>query len=142
MIRYGHPYFGATARRDAESIMFVTIGLHRAPAGRWCRPDNQRLEEPARSGMAWKIIVNAEQIRSPATESPTQKGLARPMLLAPMEPPVSEVDAKFAAPTSMRDTEPSVHRWLRYGLEGSRGTKRRWAKAKLSCRSAPFAAVS
>lgn len=45
-----------------------------------------------------------------------KKGLARPMLLAPMEPPVSEIDAKFAAPTSMRDTEPSVHLWLRFGL--------------------------
>lgn len=45
-----------------------------------------------------------------------KKGLARPMLLPPMEPPVSEIDAKFAAPTSMRDTEPSVHLWLRYGL--------------------------
>jgi hypothetical protein len=45
-----------------------------------------------------------------------KKGLARPMLLAPMDPAVSQVDAKFAAPTSMRDTEPSVHLWLRFGL--------------------------
>lgn len=45
-----------------------------------------------------------------------KKGLARPMLLPPLEPPVDESDAKFAAPTSMRDTEPAVHLWLRYGL--------------------------
>lgn len=45
-----------------------------------------------------------------------KKGLARPMLQAPLDPPVAEVDAKFAAPTSMRDTEPSVHLWLRFGL--------------------------
>jgi hypothetical protein len=45
-----------------------------------------------------------------------KKGLARPMLLPPLEPPVSEADLKFAAPTSMRDTEPAVHLWLRFGL--------------------------
>jgi hypothetical protein len=44
-----------------------------------------------------------------------RKGLARPMLLAPMDVPASEVEVKFAAPTSMRDTEPSVHLWLRFG---------------------------
>jgi hypothetical protein len=38
------------------------------------------------------------------------------MMLAPGEVPIDEVQAKFAAPTSMRDTEPTVHLWLRYGL--------------------------
>lgn len=45
-----------------------------------------------------------------------KKGLNRPMLLAPLEPAMSEAEKKFAAPTSMRDTEPSVHLWLRMGL--------------------------
>lgn len=45
-----------------------------------------------------------------------KKGLAQPMLLAPMDQALSELDRKFAAPTSMRDTEPSVHLWLRFGL--------------------------
>lgn len=45
-----------------------------------------------------------------------KKGLARPMLVAPMDPKGTAVDEKFAAPTSMRDTEPSVHLWLRFGL--------------------------
>ena len=45
-----------------------------------------------------------------------RKGLASPMMLAPGEAPIDDVQAKFAAPTSMRDTEPTVHLWLRYGL--------------------------
>ena len=45
-----------------------------------------------------------------------KKGLARPMLHLADEDTISEIDAKFAAPTSMRDTEPSVHLWLRYAL--------------------------
>lgn len=45
-----------------------------------------------------------------------KKGLATPMLLPPGERAIDEVHQKFAAPTSMRDTEPTVHLWLRYAL--------------------------
>jgi hypothetical protein len=45
-----------------------------------------------------------------------KKGLGVPLLLPPGEKPVDDVRQKFAAPTSMRDTEPTVHLWLRFGL--------------------------
>ena len=45
-----------------------------------------------------------------------KKGLATPMLLPPGETAIDEIHQKFAAPTSMRDTEPTVHLWLRYAL--------------------------
>ena len=66
-----------------------------------------------------KEIAKARQdnvVRGYSKFDSDKKGLARPMLLAPMDLPVDEVHAKFSAPTSMRDTEPSVHLWLRFGL--------------------------
>ena len=69
---------------------------------------------------AWNSRVAEEHARNIARGySPfdlDKKGLARPMLLAPGEEAVDETDRKFAAPTSMRDTEPAVHLWLRYSL--------------------------
>lgn len=47
-----------------------------------------------------------------------KKGLAEPMLLAPGKTPIDDTQAKLSAPTSMRDTEPTVHLWLRYTLGG------------------------
>ncbi len=45
-----------------------------------------------------------------------RKGLGAPMLLPSGERAIDDVQQKFAAPTSMRDTEPTVHLWLRYAL--------------------------
>jgi hypothetical protein len=69
---------------------------------------------------AWNSKVTEEQARNiQRGYSPfdlDKKGLAASMLLPPGELPIDEVHHKFAAPTSMRDTEPTVHLWLRYAL--------------------------
>ena len=69
---------------------------------------------------AWNSKVKEEQERNiQRGYSPfdlEKKGFATPMMLSPGEPAIDEVQQKFAAPTSMRDTEPTVHLWLRYSL--------------------------
>jgi hypothetical protein len=128
MIRHGHPDLapaaGAMKIADHPDIVARAIA---ALAERAARQDGDGtgvakiVERDAKDLVdEWnKEVAKARQdnvVRGYSKFDADKKGLARPMLLAPMDPPVDEVHAKFAAPTSMRDTEPSVHLWLRFGL--------------------------
>jgi hypothetical protein len=129
MIRHGHPELtparGAMAvPRHAETIARAIEALcQRAASQSDGDPEGlaQIVEHRARDlADAWNSeiakAIEANLARGYSRFDTDKKGLARPMLLPPGEPPVAEVEAKFAAPTSMRDTEASVHLWLRYGL--------------------------
>lgn len=71
---------------------------------------------------AWNSKVSEERAgnrrRSYSPFDLEKKGFMAPMLLAPGETELDDTHAKLAAPTSMRDTEPTVHLWLRYPLGG------------------------
>ncbi len=87
---------------DAEGLAEIVRARARDLADAW---NSKVIEEHGR---------NIERGYSPFDLD--KKGLATSMLLPPGETPIDEVHEKFAAPTSMRDTEPTVHLWLRYAL--------------------------
>ena len=128
MIRHGHPDLapprGAMRVPEHPEVVARAIAALTERAGRQggdAAGVASVVEARAKDlADAWNSQVSKAReenlVRGYSKFDADKKGLARPMLLAPMEPPVSEIDAKFSAPTSMRDTEPSVHLWLRYGL--------------------------
>lgn len=87
---------------DGDGLANVVEQRAKDLADAWCSQIAKAREENLRRGYS-KFDTD-------------KKGFARPMLVPPMETAPSEIDAKFAAPTSMRDTEGSVHLWLRFGL--------------------------
>lgn len=129
MVRHGHPALAPA--RGAMQVPAHGEIVERAIAALVARADLQ--PEAAVDGLAdivgarardladtWNAKIAEEKQYSVARGySPfdlDKKGLAAPMLLAPGEAPRDEAHQKFAAPTSMRDTEPTVHLWLRYAL--------------------------
>jgi hypothetical protein len=67
---------------------------------------------------AWiSIVTEARKEAGARSYSPYDRArdAGKPILFTPLDehrPPAGTDEAKFAAPTSMRDVEPSVHLWL------------------------------
>ncbi len=128
MVRHGHPALAPA--RGAMAVPEHPEVVARAIAALVARAERQpgdaagtatEVERRAKDlADEWnKQIAKAHDdnlVRGYSKFDADKKGLARPMLLAPLDPPVEESDLKFAAPTSMRDTEPAVHLWLRFAL--------------------------
>ncbi|MBP8807707.1 MAG: DISARM system helicase DrmA [Kofleriaceae bacterium] len=129
MIRHGHP--SLAPNRAAMRVADHPAVIERAIAALARRAAMQ--QDAELEGLAEVVRARARDLidawnRKTAEEAAKniergysrfdldKKGLATAMMLAPGEVPIDEVQAKFAAPTSMRDTEPTVHLWLRYGL--------------------------
>ncbi len=83
-------------------------GRHRARAG---AGPGGRVEQQGRRGAR-----REHRARLLARSTSTRRGWPRRCCCRAAGDADDAVDAKFAAPTSMRDTEPTVHLWLRYGL--------------------------
>lgn len=128
MVRHGHPDLapprGAMRVSEHPEVVARAIAALKERAGRQ-GGDAAGIEGVVEARAkdladAWNSQIakarDENLVRGYSKFDADKKGLARPMLTAPLEPGVPEADAKFAAPTSMRDTEPSVHLWLRYGL--------------------------
>ena len=129
MVRHGHaalaPARGAMAVPAHGEVVDRAIAALAKRAAMQQDADAEGLAEIVRARArdladAWNTKVAEERARNiERGYSPfdlDKKGLATPMLLPPGEVAIDEVHQKFAAPTSMRDTEPTVHLWLRYGL--------------------------
>ena len=76
---------------------------------------------------AWiSIVAESRRVAGRRSYSPFDRArdAGKPLLFTPLDddpPPAGTDDAKFAAPTSMRDVEPTVHLWLeRRQLGGKR----------------------
>ncbi len=129
MVRHGHaalaPARGAMAVPAHPEVVDRAIAALTARASMQQDADAGGLAEIVRARAraladAWNSKVAEERLRNiERGYSPfdlDKKGLAQPMLLAPGERAIDDVQQKFAAPTSMRDTEPTVHLWLRHAL--------------------------
>lgn len=129
MVRHGHPALaparGAMAVPAHGEVVDRAIAALVSRAAMQQDADVEGLAEVVRARArdladAWNSKVAEERARNiERGYSPfdlDKKGLATPMLLPPGETAIDEVQQKFAAPTSMRDTEPTVHLWLRYSL--------------------------
>jgi hypothetical protein len=76
---------------------------------------------------AWETVVRTATRKAAASVSyspfDVDRSAGKPLLftaLAEDQPEPGEPGAKFKAPTSMRDVEPSVHLWLRRGRLGAK----------------------
>ncbi len=129
MVRHGHaalaPARGAMEVPAHGDVVERAIAALTARAAMQQDADAEGLAEIVRARArdladAWNSKVAEERGRNiERGYSPfdlDKKGLATPMLLPPGEAAIDEVHQKFMAPTSMRDTEPTVHLWLRYAL--------------------------
>jgi hypothetical protein len=129
MVRHGHaalaPARGAMQVPAHGDVVERAIAALAARAAMQQDADVEGLAEVVRARArdladAWNSKIAEERGRNiERGYSPfdlDRKGLATPMLLPPGERAIDEVHQKFAAPTSMRDTEPTVHLWLRYAL--------------------------
>jgi hypothetical protein len=117
-----------TLRKEAERV--VDALADRAAAERRDTTDAEAekvrttLQQRGRNLLdAWEAIIKrateagADRCYSPW--DPGKKGL--PLLFQTTDPqPVNEDDQKFAAPSSMRDVEGSVHVWVRRGPLGGK----------------------
>jgi hypothetical protein len=129
MVRHGHaalaPARGAMEVPAHGDVVERAIAALTARASMQQDADAEGLAEIVHARArdladAWNSKVTEERGRNiERGYSPfdlDKKGLATPMLLPPGAQAIDEVHQKFAAPTSMRDTEPTVHLWLRYAL--------------------------
>ncbi|MCE9575501.1 MAG: DISARM system helicase DrmA [Deltaproteobacteria bacterium] len=129
MVRHGHaalapargamevPKHGEVVERAIAALVARAAMQHDADAeglADYVRARARDLADAWNSKVAEERGKNIERGYSPFDLD--KKGLATSMMLPPGETPIDEVHRKFAAPTSMRDTEPTVHLWLRYGL--------------------------
>ncbi|MCA9677588.1 MAG: DISARM system helicase DrmA [Myxococcales bacterium] len=129
MVRHGHaalapargamevPAHGEVVERAIAALVARASMQHDADAeglAELVRARARDLADAWNSKVAEERDKNIERGYSPFDLD--RKGLGAPMLLPPGERPIDEVQQKFAAPTSMRDTEPTVHLWLRYAL--------------------------
>ena len=109
----------AMSVKDAQELFALQAGLLQ-PAAEKAAAYSRHLYDIAAATNAEVTKVAEEQARNiERGYSPfdlDKKGLGAPMLLPPGERAIDDTQQKFAAPTSMRDTEPTVHLWLRYGL--------------------------
>lgn len=76
---------------------------------------------------AWQTLVDIARREAAGRRSYSRydrdKAAGKPLLYAPSDadpPPPHTPDARFAAPTSMRDVEPQVHLWLERRTLGGR----------------------
>jgi hypothetical protein len=95
------------------------IAALRARAARQLHGDPARVEALAKDlADTWASLVESEEtvLRPWSKYDRDKRGLGRPILSAPDDQPIDDRERKLVAPTSMRDTEPSVHLWLRFAL--------------------------
>ncbi len=129
MVRHGDPALspasGAMQVGAHRAVIARAVAALRERAGRQVDADAEgladivarRAQDLADSWCSQVDEARAENIkRGYSRFDLDKKGLARPLLMSSLDVPLTPVDAKFVAPTSMRDTEPAVHLWLRYGL--------------------------
>ncbi|MEI8258437.1 MAG: helicase-related protein, partial [Deltaproteobacteria bacterium] len=140
MARLGDPTLTAAgAAMDIEAHHAVAEACVKILADRAARhstrleaDDSERLAESVRDRgrkfiEAWeKLVKEAREAATKRSYSPydRDKAAGKPLLFSPVDdniPDPHTLDARFVAPTSMRDVEESVHLWIeRRALGGKR----------------------
>jgi hypothetical protein len=128
----------ATAAMDVEKHRaIVELAVKALAERRGAQPNEEgggleaAVAEIAKRGKnlvdAWiSIVTESRKVAGKRSYSPYDraKDAGKPLLFTPLDeprPPEGSDEAKFAAPTSMRDVEPNVHLWLeRRHLGGKR----------------------
>ena len=139
MTRLGHPVLTAAAsamdieqhRKLAEQCIAVLSkrgGDQAKGAGKHTRLTDSLHDRATKILEAWQKLTREAREEGASKRSYSRfdrdKTAGRPLLFTIVDddvPPVHSAEARFAAPTSMRDVEPSVHLWLeRRALGGKR----------------------
>jgi hypothetical protein len=139
MARLGHPVLTpATAAMDleahrklADTCVAALVARGAAQSGN--HEDSERLAKSLRDRAekildAWQKLTKEARVEGGTKRSYSRfdkdKTAGKPLLFTIIDddkPPIHSQDGRFAAPTSMRDVEPSVHLWLeRRALGGTR----------------------